>query len=127
MNEEQHNALLHLIERANAQPNHKQNDEIRAIASIKVGSVVQIKTQFHFTCDENHEGQWMSEYFQSREECLKCMKATLLESAAEEMSARDFDNATISIEEDSMTLTMSRDDEPILEREYKIWETEDDK
>lgn len=127
MNEEQHNALLHLIERAKAQPENKQNDEIKAIASIKVGAIVPIKTQFHFTCSEDNEGKWQSEYFDSREECLKSMKATLLESAAELMSEMIFDNVSISIENDTMTLTMTRDNDTILERKYEMWETEDDK
>lgn len=127
MTEEQHNALLHLVERAKAQPENKLNDEIRAIASIKVGSVVRINTQFHFTCSEDNEGKWQSEYFDSREECLKSMKATLLESAAEEMTEKTFSNAAISIENDTMTLTMTRDDDTILERKYEMWETVDDK
>ena len=124
LTQEQRDALIALVERA---PKVKtQDDKVKAIGSINIGQIEEVKTRFHFTCNEDNEGKWTSEYFPTREECWKCMKATLLETAAEEMSVKNFDDAAIHIKDDEMTLTLGRDDKILLERTYELFETEDE-
>jgi hypothetical protein len=134
LTEEQHTALLHLIERAKAQPENKQNDEIKAIASIKVGAIATIETEYRFTCTYTTQGDhfvvtnpdWDSESFDAKVECMAKMKATMLESAAEEMSSQVFDSANFDMQGDTMRFTMVYGDNTMTQ-EYKIEEIVSDK